>query len=192
MKIQDGSGGGYEMGVDSSNRALTRAITEGEAFEALGKGDHYAVTSGAITLTNTSANAMLYFQNDEDKDILIDRIIVNTDDSTGGTDDQFILTLYKNPDGLTSGAGTDVTQVNTNFGSSNTLNLISEKGAAGATVSGGAAVGTWRIENPTRHRVINVRLLLPKGSSIAIAYTPPASNTSMVAICAMNVHLASL
>ena len=189
MIIQDGTGNGHEAAVDDTNRLLTRCVTESGDIEATELGDHYALTSGAITLTSTSASAMLFFKNNENYPLYVDRVIINTDDSTGGTVDQFILTITYNPEGLSSGSGDSITQVNTNLGSNNTLDLTSEKGLEGASVTGGSVAGAWRIENPTRMRVIPIRWWMPKGSSVAISYTPPAGNTSMVAVCALNAHL---
>jgi len=131
---------------------------------------------------------MLFFKNDGGSDIFVDRVIVQTDDSTGGTEDKFILTVRFNPTAMTSGSGNDIGQVNTNLGSSNTLDLISEKGADGATLDGSVA-GSWRLDNPQRFKIITVRWLLPKGSSLGISYTPPAGNTSMLAICAVNAYI---
>jgi hypothetical protein len=189
MIIENGVGDCRPAKVDKTNKLLVRSVIEDGAFEAVMDGNHYAITSGAITLTGTVSNAMLYFKNNENFPLVIDRVIVNTGDSTGGTIDEFILTSTFNPNGLVSGGGVDVTQVNTNLGSSNSLSITSEKGADGATVDGGSTAGAWRIENPTRHRYIDVRWFLPKGSSVALSYTPPASNTSMVAVCAVNAHL---
>jgi hypothetical protein len=188
MKIKDGSGKNKLAIVDSTQRLYTRSVSEDEWKEATINGDHYAVTSGAITLTSANLSAMLYFKNNEEEDLLIDRIVFNSDDSTGGTVDQFVFTMVKNPDGLGSGSGNDATIVNTNFASPKTLDIISEKGQEAATVTNGTTIAGWRIENPTRMRVVNVRLIMPKGSSIAFTVTPPASNTSMVAVVACNVH----
>ena len=79
--------------------------------------------------------------------------------------------------------------MNTNFGSSKNLNLTSEIGAEGATVTGGDTIGAWSIENPTRTRIIETRWLLTKGDTIAFTCTPPASNTSMVISIGLNAHL---
>lgn len=187
--ILDGTGRSYEAKVDETNRLEVRSVSENGAIEALGAGDHYAITSGSITLTAATESGVLYFINDEEYPIFVDRIIINAVDSTGGTVDAITFRIHKNPTGMTSGAATDATQVNTNFGSSNQLAITSEKGAEGATVDGGSTAGSWQIENPTRMRIIPVRLFIPKGASLGFSVTPPASNTSMAITTAVNAHL---
>jgi hypothetical protein len=188
MKIQDGTGKGYEAEIDSTNRLKTRAVIEDEWVEALSKGDHYAITSSPITLTAATASAMMWFRNDNDEDLLIDRVILNSADSTGGTVDVLVLQPVVNPTAMASGSGNDVTQVNTNLGSSKELTLTSEKGLEGASLTGGSVAAAWNIENPTNHRVLDVRFLVPKGSSIGFNIIPPASNTSMVVSVSVNAH----
>lgn len=188
MKILDATGKGYGSKVDVTNRLSTRAVTEEGWVEAVIEGDHYALTSGVVTLTAATASAMMWIQNDGDAALLVDRIILNTDDSTGGTLDQFIFNIVKNATAMASGSGNPITQVNTNWGSNKTLTLSSEIGQEAATLTGGTVVAGWRIENPTRHRVMNVRFYIPKGTSVGFLITPPASNTSMAAVVAINAH----
>ena len=189
--IKDGTGSGYEAAVDKTNRLKSRSISEDAWVEAVQNGDHFAVTSGQVTLTTADESAMFYLKNDDSSDIVVDRVILNTQDSTGGTLDKFNLKINFGPSGMTSGSGNDLTQVNTNLGSSKTLTLTSEKGLEGASLDNGSVAGNWEIENPTYFRAISVRWYLPKGSSIGLSIVPPTGNTSMVATVALNVHRVS-
>lgn len=189
MIVEDGKGTGYSAQVDTTQRLRTRSVSEDPSIEATFNGDHYAITSGAIDLTSTSPSAMMYFINNEEFPLLIDRIILNSTDSVGGTVDEFFFALFSNCTGMTNGNGNEATQVNTNFSSNNTLNITSEKGAEGASLTGGTQVAGWRIENPTRMRIINVRWVFEKGAGIGVRITPPDSNTSMNTTVALNGHL---
>lgn len=190
LSITDGTGTGQEAKVDETNRLEVRAVTEDGAVEALAEGGHFAITSGEITLTSANSSAMMWFKNNEKYPMIIDRIILNSVDSTGGTEPKFKVIMYKNPTGMTGGTSVDVTQVNTNFGSNEVIDLLSEKGQEAATIDGGGIIGGWQIENPTYMKVINTRLLLPKGASIGWAIVPPASNTSLPVTLAVNAHIA--
>lgn len=186
--IKDGKGGGKFAEVDSTNKLATRSITTEEWKEALELGDHYGITSGQVTLTSACTSAVLFFTNNEDQTLIVDRLLINSDDSCGGSVDNLIVGFTKNGTSISCGSGNDPIQVNTNFGSSNTLCITGERGAEGATICGGSNFGALRIENPTRHRGVDVRFLIPKGSSLGIRITPPAGNTSMVVVFSINVH----
>lgn len=189
IKIKDATGKDYGAKVDNTKRLYTRGVAEEGAIEALRSGNHFALSSGPITLTGTTQNAMLWFRNDENMPLLIDRIIVQLDESTGGTDSYATVYVHGQPTGMTGGSGNDVTQVNTNFGNSNRINSTNEKGADGATIDEGSVYGAWRLELPSRFKVIEVRWWLEKGASIGISYQPPTGNTSLWGVVALNAHL---
>ena len=187
-QIIDGTGTGKRAKIDSTNHLATRSITEKESLESAVNGNQYLVTSGGMALTSAAASAVLYFKNAEDFPLVLNRIIFGAAVSTNGTTNVCAVAVTVNPTGLGSGSGNPAVGVNSNFGSSNTLTLTSsEIGQQGATVTGGTAGPTLFFPDKLTS-TFDTDIVLPKGSSIAIAVTPPASNTSLVVAASINVH----
>jgi hypothetical protein len=187
-QLKDGTGTNIRAKVDDTNRLFTRAVSEQPSHEAVIEADHYIVTSTPITLTNDSKSSVIYFKNNEAKDLFIDRLLVTSKDSTGGTEDYFFFSGTRNPTGIASGTGTSATQVNSNFGSTNVLSSTSEVGQQGASTTGGDPIYGAYLKDATLH-LIETRLLLQTGNSVAFEITPPAGNTSFLVTVAINCHL---
>ena len=67
--IKDGTGSGNTAQVDISNKLNTRAIISPSIHEAAEVGEAVFVSSGFVTLTTTCQSAILWYQNDEDRDL---------------------------------------------------------------------------------------------------------------------------
>lgn len=174
--IQDGKGTGYNAGVDSNNRLLSRTINE-TIFEnsAMG-GEAYFVGTPLVTLTNAALSGIFLFINNEDYDIIFDNFFFIAESTTGGSPSIFRATWYKNPTALSS--ATSLTPLNQNFGSSKTLSATAQYGAQGSTFTGGSVAA--QLSFPiTQFNQLDAKLILPKGSSFGIGITPPTGNTSM-------------
>jgi hypothetical protein len=186
--IKDGGGTGVLAIVDDTQRLFTRAVSETPAHEAVVTEDHYIVSSGPVVLTTSNLSSVFYFKNDEDQDLFIDRLLVTSKDSTDGTEDYFFFSGTRNPTGMGSGSGTSLVQVNSNFGSTNLLDSTSEIGQEAATTTGGDTIYGANLKDARLH-LIETRLLLQTGNSVAFEITPPAGNSSFTVTIAMNCHL---
>ena len=185
--IEDGSGSGFSAQVDSTNKLEVRSTTQAANVEASINGDGYFVTSGAINLTSASASAMLWFQNADEFDYLIDRLIFGAGVSTGGTTNMCVVAAKINATGIGSGSGNPLTAINTNFGSKNQPTLTSsEIGAEAATITGGTPGPTFFFPDKITS-TIDTRIILPKGTALAFTVTPPASNSGMLAAVTLNI-----
>ena len=194
-----GSSGGATnvAGVDSRGRILVAALTETESNKATDAGNKYNINTGDIAITNATKLTTLYILNNGNNDIVIDSLIYNIGTSTSGTGD-ILLDVIRNPTAGDIITNTNVTQVqantggNFNFSSNNSSDVISYKGAQGeAVVTGGQTHILTR--NPAVSGRIPISpgggLRLGKGASLAINYTPPASNTNQIVQFAANIYV---
>jgi len=176
FQVQDGKGTGLLAGVDTTNRLQTRSITEGIFQNSSKNGNSFFVGTPLVTLTTATSSAVFFIQNDGTDDLMLEEIFFISEASTGGTGNMFRTIWYKNPTDI---AGTSTTPLNQNFGSSIELDCTLKYGAQGAGVSGGTIVA--QLSFPLQQfNMLKTDLLLPKGTSVAIAVQPPAGNTNML------------
>lgn len=188
MIITDGTGSSVGVEVDDTNKLMARAIARTEVTEASSNGDSYIVTSGFVTLTNTSKSAILYYKNEEDRDVIITRFIGNARSSTGASVSHVLADIVSNPSGMVGGTTVTAPANNLNLGSSRTLLRSAEVGLQGATLTGGAPFSGFVL--PLQNfSVESSSIIMPKGSSIGVTVTPPAGNTSFSFAIGLNVHL---
>lgn len=176
FEITDGTGKGLSAGVDLNNRLLTNSISETVFQYSAENGDAYFIGTPLINLTNASASAIFYLENNEDEALILGSFFLIAESTTGGSPNMFRATWYKNPTSISS--PTTTSALNQNFGSSNELDATVQYGAQGSTVTGGgiAAILSFPIG---QFNQIEANLILEKGSSFALTVTPPAGNTSM-------------
>ena len=177
-----------EVTVDHTGRMYTRSVVEDSSIEALFAGDRHAVSSGLKVLTSANASAMLLFINTGTETLFLDRLIVGSKDSTGGTEDFYTVTINKSATAIVGGSGSPTT-INTNFGSSKDIANSStiEAGAEGATLTGATSLVSFFFKTGITS-FESLRIALPQGASIAFQVTPPAGNTSLACSVAINVH----
>jgi hypothetical protein len=129
-KIEDGTGQGYYVKVNNSNRlTVTSEAVSGLAVAALEREDAYIVTSGAtaVALTTTAQHGILTVKNTSSKLLSIGGIYASSDQA--GT-----WRAYRQPTAtLTGGA---LTPVQMNFSSSKLFPGVATKGATGNTMTG--------------------------------------------------------
>lgn len=180
-QILDGTGTGKRAEVDNKNRLKTFSISEELSVDAAKNGENYNINTGSISLTTANESAVLYVKNNEDKDFIIEDVIVILGASTGGTGD-LTIELVRNPTtGTIISGATDVDVVgNRNFGSSRALIADVFKGAEGNTLTNGDLFSdtTRSSASTVVHFDANV-ILLPKGTSIGVNITPQTSNSAM-------------
>lgn len=190
-KIQDGTGSGNLMKVDSANRAHSLAVTKSEQNSATERADSYNINSGLVTLTDATEQGILYLKNNEDRDFIITAFVAIMGPSTGGlSTDTTHIRMYKNPTTgtLISEAVASDIKSNRNFGSSLTLDADCFKGDGSATVTDGG-VHIESLINPGNRAFFGIDEILTKGDSVAFTFEPNDSNTSMKCMCAIIGYL---
>lgn len=196
IEIEDGEGSSRRAGVDPRFRLKVASLTETESNYHTSLGLKFNVNTGDITLTNASKTTVLFFKNNDNRDVIIDALIYNLG-ATNGTGD-ILIDVVRNPttgDIVTNANSPQVgtgEEANMNYGSSTTLDADIYIGASGeAVVTDGAENVLTRSASSTGRILISPGggALLPKGSSMAINYTPPSGNTSQIVQFALNVFV---
>jgi hypothetical protein len=173
--IQDGTGKGFNAGIDSTNRILTRTVNETIFESSAEEGEAYFIGTPLITLTNAAASGIFLITNTEDYDIIFHNFFFVAE-STNATVQMFRASWYKDATALSS--PTAIVPLNQNFGSSKTLSVTAVSGVQGSTFTGGSLVA--QLSFPIgQFNEFEAELVLPKGSTLGIAITPPTGNTSM-------------
>jgi hypothetical protein len=190
--IEDGTGSGKKAAVNDSNRITVQGITESEANHASGVGTRFNVNTGPITLTSANESAVFYFKNTGDDPISITSFIYNFGTSTGGSGD-WLASIYRNP--TTGTVVSDATAVdmnaNLNFASQTELFAVTYKGAEAKTLTDGTEAVATIASSGGRVIIALGSVILAKGSSVGVKFTPPASNTSASVNCAIACYTRS-
>lgn len=178
--IKDGSGKGFSAKVNATNRLHVASINDVLADAHSVLGERYNINTGDITLTSANKSACLYFKNNEDEDFHITIEVFNLGNTTGGSGDS-VIEIIRNPTTgtIVSGASAVAINSNFNFGSNNTLTCLAYKGAEANTITDGTTFTSTRASSVGRIALSLGTVVIPKGSSIGVNITPPASNTSM-------------
>lgn len=184
-EIIDGSGSGKRAKVDEANRLNTFSITESRMADISARtGESFLITSDFVALTTTgSFNGMLYIKNtDTSKDLYIDKVRVC---GTGTAMNSMQTVFYKN-----STTGTLISDANAgivvpaNLGSNVVFGgLVYSASADGKTVTNGTQFSQFTIHLPGHSiQEYDGALIIPAGSSIAIAVKPSASTTACIEV----------
>ena len=186
MIIEDGKGSGVKAQVDSNNRLLTSAVTLTQQIDSNTEGDAYNINTGNLTFS--AAGTFLYVKNNEDRDLMIETIIVGL--GTGTFSDSAEINIVRNPTGgdLISDATAVADFENRNFGSNRTLSADAYSGKSSGTLTGGDNFALIYATGSSR-AVIPTYILLPKGTSIGITFDPKLSSGNVKAYCATIAYL---
>lgn len=188
--IKDGTGTGNLAKVSEDNKLLVFGTIETEETNGVHNSTSFNIETGVINLTSGTKSGILYVLNGEDLDLIITGFFTLTGNSTGGSGD-VMTTIEYNPTLAGStlvSAGTPLTPVNKNVGSSVTLSATVNQGFEGATVDAGlqSISSLWTSEG---RLVVPITINLPKGRSVALTITPAAGNTSMNLIAAIDCYI---
>jgi len=187
--IQSGTGEGYFAGVTVNNRVMTTGIDLSLTEAATETGDTYNINTSTLPLTSSAEHALLYVKNNETTNIIIDTTIINIKDFVG-TDGQPVLKIYRNPTGGTLITDeTECTITNRNYGSAKRVDINCYEGGQGKTVTGDSIEIFLPSTAALTFNSFSTLVVLPKGSSIALSYTPPAGITSLDMVAAFNLTL---
>ena len=179
--IQDGTGDGFEAKVDKDARLHTQAVSRTELTQAILQGDGYNLSTGSITLTSTTESTLGYVKNNGDFPLVFSEILIIINPSTGGSGSG-IIKIIKNPTTGTiiTNADTNVTASNRNFGSSRTIDGSIYKGGEALTVTDGSnfAISSRDADFSGVLSFDAAPIVLEKGNSLAVTFTPAGGNTS--------------
>lgn len=178
-QIQDGTGKSYFAGVDTNGRLQVKSISEGFNVDAAINGENYNINTGRFNLTSDSKSSILYLKNNEDKDFIIQEILVIVGESTGGSGD-FKIDIIKNPTAgtiVSSATDADIVE-NRNFGSARQLIADVYKGAEGRTITDGSVFAESLRSAATAVSFDADVIILEKSNSIGVEITPQSGNTS--------------
>jgi hypothetical protein len=173
--------------VDSNGRVHTAAIVEPEKDHAAEFGQKFNINTGDITLTDANKTSLLYMKNTGEDDIILSAIIYNMGATASGTGD-VLWEVLRNPttgDIITNANNVAIgpgANANQNFGSANLISALIYKGATseGVLSDGAVTISTRSASNTGRIFLDLGAVVIPKNTSIAVEYTPPASNTSQI------------
>jgi hypothetical protein len=194
MQITSSSVGGYGLEITAQGRAKTDTIIFGRSEEEAELGNAYNVNTGLITLTSANKSAVLYLKNNETFPLVLEGAFYNLGTSTGGSGEA-LISILRNPTAgtiVSNAAAAEMSGVNRNFGSNQTLDATIYKGAEASTFTDGTKVIESYLPVPRREVVRVGDVILPKGASIGIDITPPASNTSLKVEFALSIYIDTL
>ena len=180
--IIESADNGNKAKVDAKGRLKTFSISEGYSIEAAELGESFNINTGSVSLTSATESSIAYFKNNEDKDFIIESIIIIFGSSTGGSGDHAVE-IIKNPTAGTiiSNAVAGDTVSNRNFGSAKSLIADFYKGVEGDTGNGGEVfASTTRSSASSAPIELDADVIvIPKNSSLSVNFTPATGNTSM-------------
>lgn len=196
FSIKDGLTGNVAK-VDTNNKLTTQTTSQTQKNQSAASGDKYNINTGDITLTDATITSVLYLKNNEDDDLVITDLVYNLGATASGTGD-IKIDVRRNPtagtiitDAVATLVGAGVS-ANQNFGSNKSLAVDVFKGDTAdndftngdVTIATRSAANTGRISIDTTGDIV-----LPKGATLGISYTPPASNTSQIVQFALACYL---
>lgn len=179
--ITDGYNGNGAK-VDVNNRLHTESVNREVLTEAVFKGEAFNFNTGSMTLTSGNESAIGYFNYSGTDPFVITEIIFIIGSATGTLTSDGTAKILRNPTtGTIVDNATNIdTASNRDFSSSIVITGDTYKGAEGYTLTDGTVFAeTTRSSSFTG--TINfdaAPVLLRKGNSLGVTWTPPSGNTS--------------
>lgn len=195
--IEDGTGTGNKVKVDSENHLETNAISTGIALHRVSEGDGFNINTSTLSATINFSNAVadtavLYVKNTDVGSMVVTSATISTSASIGSTAGDTIT--VKQVGDFTSASdiianGTAGIAVNRNSGtSSRTFDGVVTTGGTGRSftdaVAGQQTMGIFNV--PV---VFDLTTLIPVGGEFGVTVDPPAGNTSMDFMISVNFHI---
>ncbi len=186
--IKDGTGTGNQAKVDVTNRLLTRAITVTDAQNSADNGDAYNINTGKISISGAAASAIIYFKNNEDRNIHLESIAMGVSDGTVA--DIGELVMVRNPTGgdIISDKTAVAMNANRNFASNKSLTADVFNGKDGGTLTGGDDFALF-FQGDNGRLFADVDTTIPKGASVGFTYDPNLASGTVNVYIALIVHL---
>ena len=196
FEVRDGKGSGRRLSINPLNRAETESVTFDREDDAILRGVGYQISSGPITYTGGSEPTpvgVLYFRNEEDVDVVLDRVVLMIGSNAEAAGD-WTHTILRNPTvGSTITSASPAGISNSNHGSNNVLNSgvnIFKASAETDTLDDGTGA-PLPIQQQSNRIVFPVGRRIPKGSSFGIRITPPTlpNNATITSVSVAHVFL---
>jgi|GEM_PF-6661962 len=191
MILEDGTGTGSRLKIDSENRMWARVITESEAQHASEEGDAYNINTGIMLVTGSTTIAGLYIKNTETRNLIIEAVAVGI--GTGSALNPAVVRIVRAPTlgTIISDANVVDMNANRNFNSSKTLSSLAYKGSLGSTFTDGAPVAQF-FQTHNGRLFATINFILPQGTAMGVSINPNlTAGTSSVYIAAI-VNLAPI
>ena len=190
MIIQD-SGSGVTARVYKDGELAVKSVSLTEAESATDKEESYFIGTGIVNLTSAGESAVMYFKNNENRNVHVDSIVLTSSPSTGGAAlESMIFRFYENPlSGTIIDNALDGIELNRNLGASKTIDTDTFKGQEGATVVQSSDPLPSLIAGAGRG-VLNIDFTITKGKGFIISLQPTTGNTNLDCTVAIVCHLA--
>lgn len=185
IEIEDGTGSGNRAQVDSDKRLHVNSVSRTQLEQAVLLAEAYNVSTGSISLTTANESGLFYIKYTGSDPLVIKEILIILGDSDGTGNG--LVKIQKNPsDGtIISNAVLPSAVINRDFSSSNELDATIYKGAEGDTINSGqvfAITSRDVFDDPITFDAAPI--VLKKGNSLSVSYTPPTGNTSQTVVVA--------
>lgn len=188
MFIEDGLTG-KTAGITDDNELKTQSITRSEPTQKALKGKLYNLNSGILTLTNTTANILMYIKNTGTTTWIVPRVFYNIGASTGGSGRVLARVLYSVTAGTIISSGTDFEPPNFNLGVPAQITGTFKKAASqGLTATASEFLSTIIPSAGQRVLIGLDSMVMPPGATAAIEITAPTGNTSMAVQVGFNLY----
>lgn len=167
--IQDGTGKGYLVKVDSDNRIITRSVVQSEFDNSTSSSNAFNINTEFLTITNATETPLLYIKNNEDYDLIVEAWFVGTDVAVGSATRQSIMRVHPNPTGGTIiSSGSNLSAINRSVGSSEELNAVIKLGGDAFTLTTSGSPVLYQTQANVARNFGVVHLAIKKGSSLAV------------------------
>lgn len=166
--------------VDLRGRVLTSAVMNTDQDQAALDGLAYNLNTGNLTLTSDVETPLFFVKNtDEIAPAKASRVFFTFGASTGGSG-TLNARVIKAVNGGTLLSGDEVEVTNFNFGSARPAGVETHIGGTGVTAVGeDTSIRFLFSGDGQRHLIGFETIVLPRGASMAVLFTPPAGNTSI-------------
>jgi hypothetical protein len=188
-RIADGTGKTAFARVDASNHLHTRGVVRSEVNLAAQEGRAFQCGTTTVALTSANDSAIYYFKNNEEVDIIIDEIAINSSaHATSGTDDYLIFSFTADPTSISATNAAACADVR--IGDTTVPDVTHYTGAEAATFTGGTSIPLAASLEVNRFHTLKSQVALPKGKAIGISVEPPTGTTGLNVTVALRVYLA--
>lgn len=175
--IKDGSGGNVAR-VDGKKRLHTASVSKSAVIDSSINGETFFMTTGSVNLTNDAESWLLYVENDDTVQWVVESLAAHMG-ATNGVGDSFHQFNVGATEGTLIDDGIDLPAINLNIGSPKKLPSTIKLGGQGKTITNGINTPkTLEPEGLVAREFEAGPVVIPPGSIFAVAYTPPVGNTS--------------
>lgn len=181
--IEDGTGTGSRVKVDSENKLRVRSTSASEFLHLTNEGRAFYVDTGFIDLTSSSASAVLFFENQGQGNFIINGFDVEMglSQELTGTPNPISTVDLEIVSGIT---GDDLTSdiIPLPMKSSSAISISGEfqSGSEGKTFTGGQVISRSLLQHGARHRISAApsAYWIGKDQNLGIRLTPPSGTSS--------------